>query len=141
MTCAAGKGNVVERPFKAHGYTVIRLDLTPVLLGASLEAPWTIVEEVGFGTHTGRWTSSGSGTYNVVTEAMAGSGTITVASGDVIWWDSPQSGLLNFTAGTGRFANVSGTFVQPMTVISEVPEGPCCLLITVEWTTSGTIAY
>jgi hypothetical protein len=140
MTVGAGKGKIVERPFKAHGYTVIRLDLTPVLLGESIEAPWTIVEEVGFGTHTGRWTSSGSGTYNVVTEAMASSGTMTVASGDVIEWDSPQSGLLNFTAGTGRFANVSGTLVQNMTVISEVPEGPY-LLITVKWTAAGTIAY
>jgi len=101
MTVGAGKGRIVERPFQAHGHTVVRMDLTPVLLGDSLEAPWTIVEEVGFGTHTGRWTTSGGGTYNVVTEAMASSGYITVASGDVIWWDSPQSGLTHFKGPSG----------------------------------------
>jgi hypothetical protein len=136
MTAAAK--DVVERPFKAHGWTVIKLDMSQ-LDPSTLEAPWSIVEEIGMGTHTGRWTSSGSGTYNVVSGALVGTGVLTVASGDLIWWSMANS-QLTFTQGTGRFANVSGSFVEDMTITSEVYDGPY-VIIALEFTASGTIAY
>jgi hypothetical protein len=130
--------DVVQRPFKAHGQSVIRLDLSQLDLN-TLEAPWSIVDEIAVGTHTGRWNSSGSGTYSVVTGAMVGSGFITLASGDLIWWSSANNEI-TMTGGTGRFANVSGSFVEDMTITSEMEEGPY-VIITVEFTASGTIAY
>jgi hypothetical protein len=130
--------DIVERPFKAHGRTVIRLDMSQ-LDPSTLEAPWTIVDEIAMGTHTGRWTSSGSGTYNVVSGALVGTGVLTVASGDFIWW-SMANDQLTFTQGTGRFANVSASYVEDMTITSEVYAGPY-VIIALEWTASGTISY
>ena len=137
ITSAAGKGNIVERPFKAHGYTVVLLDLSQIDPDTS-QAPWTIVEEVAVGTHTGLWTSTGSGTYSLLTGIRVGSGTITVANGDAIEWTCVNN-VFTWTSGTGRFASVSGSCVLDETEVIE-PEGPY-LRITTTWTASGTIAY
>ena len=137
MTVGAGKGNVVERPFKAHGYTVVVLDLSQFDPG-TFQAPWSILEEVAVGTHTGLWTSTGAGTYNLQTGIRVGSGTITVANGDVIEWTCVNN-VFTWTSGTGRFASVSGSCVLDETEVIE-PEDPY-LRITITWTASGKIAY
>jgi hypothetical protein len=141
MTVGAGKGKIVERPFQAQGYTVVRMDFTNFNPAhpESWVLPWDIAEEVAVGTHTGLWTSTGGGTYNLLTGIMVGSGTITVANGDAIEWTCVNN-VFTWTSGTGRFASVSGSCVLDETVVSEVAEGPY-LTITIEWTASGTIAY
>jgi hypothetical protein len=126
---------------------VIAIDLSQAYFDPALEeilAPWSVVEEVGNGTHTGLWTSQGGGTVYFDPELnpllVAGSGFITVASGEVITWESPGGGLVVFTGGKGRFAKVSGSFTQVQNIIDEVQIGPF-IYLTIEWTGSGTIAY
>jgi hypothetical protein len=142
MTVGAGKGRIVERPFKAHGYTVVLIDFTNFEFNpadpGSWVVPWDIAEEVAVGSHTGLWSSTGGGTYNVVTGIRVGSGTITVANGDVIEWTCVNN-VFTWTSGTGRFASVSGSCVLDETEVIE-PEDPY-LRITITWTASGKIAY
>jgi hypothetical protein len=136
---------VIERPFKAHGHSVVAIDLSQAHPeGEFILAPCWVVEERGLGTHTGWWTSQGEGTVYFDLDLnpvnVTASGFITVASGEVITWDQPSEGLIILTGGTGRFANVSGSFTEVFHSMVQDQVG-WIVYLSLEWTASGTIAY
>ena len=140
MTASAK--NVHQRPFKAHGQTIVVID-SSTLDPSSGAAEWTVVEEIGMGTHTGRWTSQGGGTvyFDAALNPVhiTGSGFITVASGDVISWESAD-GVVTFIDGTGRLVNVSGSFIQDQEITDQEQVG-WSIFLTIRWTARGTLSY
>jgi len=119
----------VTRPFKAQSNATQVVNL--------MTGDW-LFEEWGEGTHTGRYTNEGSG------HPGYGSGVLTAADGDQIFWDVTQVGgnppVVVFTGGTGRFENASGELTGETSNMEVVIDWPTMTITaTVHYT--GWIRY
>jgi hypothetical protein len=129
-TGAGAKQKPVTRPFKmmVHSQQVINLrDGSFVGRGE------------GVASHLGLITIEGPGN---LAEPIS-RGTITVASGDLIYWEWEISTLLvTITGGTGRFEGAGGEFVMDVELVSQKFD-PAANTITNTyiWAASGTISY
>jgi len=135
----------VERPFKLHGENTVIADLEGFILHGNPVCPYWTESESGEATHLGRYTSEGGGTINLATGVVTGSGYVTAANGDELFWEmtiqmGAPAGVVTFTGGTGRFAGASGLWTETVTDESVVLEG---YLLTIEHSLSGvgTITY
>ncbi len=134
----------VERPFKLHGENCLILDFSNYLNDPII--PFEIEWESGQATHLGLYTSSGTGTHNLVTGESNASGYATAANGDKVYWESTlQAGgpaIITWTGGTGRFEGASGSWTETSTVESKewIPD-TWLERITYSLSGSGTITY
>ncbi len=136
-------GHQVERSFKTRGEATITLNLST---GA-----WTKTQS-GVATHAGQYTGAGEG--YATPNGGSGSGTVTVANGDEVFWTvelkplvfNPATGAatiegtITWTGGTGRFENASGSaqiVYQGQMVVAE--NGIATL--TMSYTATGTLKY
>jgi len=133
--------DLVERPFKLHSERTIIVDLRfyPI-------CPWWIESESGEATHLGLYTNSGEGTVDLRTGESTGSGEITAANGDIVYWDGYKSGdtlIMTYTGGTGRFEGASGSVTIAFTTVAAGPdpEYPWLYRITFSFSGTGTITY
>ena len=125
---AAVHGQQVERPFK------IRASSTMVLQAdGSYEG-----KGGGVATHLGRFEVEGWGIFGV-----GGSGVITAANGDEIYFDDTPSGVVTMTGGTGRFEGVAGEFSFALEMDGEPIFDPITGSTTMKfiWAGTGTIKY
>lgn len=146
LTALGSAKNPIQRPLKVQAVNVWTIDLTSV--DPSGVASATVHVE-GEATHCGRIVVDGSGLWDLSSPAtpagmyVSASGDGTVANGDRLTWELPGSAyLLEFTGGTGRFANVSGGFspVAILDVAVRFPD-PGTMVVTITATGEGTITY
>ena len=134
----AGK-NLVERPFKISGDLILTIDLTTC-------SPTTGVcsatrEDWGQATHVGRYTSFAiDAQVNLVTGYVSGSGIMTAANGDQLFWQK-DGDFLTITGGTGRFDNATGEFETSHPDVTITQPDPYTVVVTHPFEGSGTITY
>lgn len=122
------------KALKFHGYNIIRIDLW------SPTYQWEIIEEGGEMTHVGQYECDGGGVVGPGGVIM-GSGTLTTASGDTLWWETSGS-TVNLTGLTGRFTGAVGSFEATRTVtdVQFSPDGQYRIVTYSQYGT-GTITY
>jgi hypothetical protein len=104
-----GSHHAVTRPFKIQG------DIT--FLDFLSGQPWTVVDQ-GWCSGVGHYVSVSK--WSSLTEAF---GILYAANGDQIFWEM-SNGPIIFTGGTGRFENVSGSFITTEIVDETPTSGP-----------------
>lgn len=146
LTALGSAKNPIQKPLKIRSVNVWTIDLTSV--DSSGVAPATVHVE-GETTHCGRIIVDGSGLWDLSSPAtpagmyVSASGDGTVANRDRLTWELPGSAyLLEFTGGTGRFANVSGGF-SPVAILDVAVTfpNPGTMVVTITATGEGTITY
>jgi hypothetical protein len=127
---------LVERPWKDKGQftnTVNLLDGSCVLEGS------------GHATHVGRYTLQGSAQINFEEGTGSGSGIVTAANGDQLFYHSEAEFAGTFSGGTGRFEGATGDFIlvcDPPEITYENENGiPMMIMKYTNVTGTGTITY
>ena len=130
-------GNAVERPFKA---------IATVTWTVNMADGSGIGHHEGVASHTGLWTSECTATWDLVNFViLSGTGISVAANGDQIFWkmtpDQPM--VVQFTGGTGRFENAtgSGSTVSLTVVASNVDPTTGIMTMTIDYPMGGTITY
>ena len=109
QTRAADAPKPVVRPFQMTG------ELT--FMDVTSSFPMTLIDR-GFASHLGTFFDVGK-----YTSATEGFGIYYAANGDQIFWRQGNEGEIQFTGGTGRFKNASGSFKFAMS-LGEYVAGP-----------------
>lgn len=124
----------VERPWKVKGHTTARVNLST--------GDW-VSEDWGQATHIGRYTNEASG--ETVDGVPSGSGIVTAANGDQLFFNVGPPGTVTFTGGTGRFEGATGGFIfvsDPPEITYEPEDGiPTTMIIKYSYTATGTLTY
>jgi hypothetical protein len=125
----------VERPFKIDGHMTVTIDRS-TCVGVFCSA---VYEDWGEATHVGRYSNSANLTYNALTGILTGTGTLTAANGDQLFWEKDDHAY-TIIGGTGRFEGAEGEFeiTHPPAVITY--DGPL-VIATHTYKGSGTITY
>ena len=121
-----------ERPFKIDGLITATFNLGT---GAGVGEDW------GEGTHVGRYDNTMTlQITNPETLFIIGSGTLTAANGDKLFWVRADH-VFTFTGGTGRFQNATGGFL--ITHPDAVPTfpGDGTAVVTHTYHGVGTVTY
>lgn len=143
------KQNPQERPFKISGDLILTIDLTtcspPLLPPDFLPGPSTVCsaerEDWGNATHLGLYSSSSSDTkVNLYYGYVSGTGVMTAANGDQLYWKKDGDSL-TITGGTGRFENATGAFETSRPAPTVTQPNPFTLVVTHPFSGSGTITY
>ena len=133
LAVSAVAQRAVERPFKISGHITMTVDLTT---GDTEVTDW------GEATHGGRFLNQGTGHMDLATGSLTGSGVWTAANGDQIFWESPETYVVECTGGTGRFENVTGGFVYvpSSNVVITMPD-PNTMVVEFTYRGVGVITY
>lgn len=127
-----------ERPFKISGDIRLTIDITTC---SAAGVCYALREDWGEATHLGRYTSVATGVMvNVITGYVGGSGVMTAANGDQLFWDK-NGDSLTITGGTGRFDNASGEFDTSHPPATVTYPNPYTAVVTHPFQGSGTITY
>ena len=129
----------VERPFKISGDITLTINLLTCDAAGVCSAER---EDWGEATHLGRYSSVATyAQVNVVTSYVSGSGVMTAANGDQVFWEKDGDSL-TITGGTGRFENATGEFEtsHPTPTVTPIPDTPY-VVVTHPFSGSGTITY
>jgi len=129
--------DLVERP--------LRLQLSGTET-ASLVTGYVETQGWGECAHLGRFQLRAEGFVDWITGDSFGSGIITAANGDQVFFESTQSGgayIITFTGGTGRFHGVTGTVIPTLTSIPVITVDLATMTATITSTSMavGTITY
>ncbi len=120
----------VERPFKIDGYLTATLNATT---GAGIGVDW------GEATHVGRYDNAMTLQF-VPPDGMIGSGTLTAANGDKLFWTRVDH-VFTFTGGTGRFEGATGGFVITHPPAVTTPGADNTIVASHPYSGVGTITY
>ena len=125
--------NPVTRPHRNQGDIKVVINVS--------DGTYTL-HDVGVGTHAGRYDNYGAGYFDAQGNAI-GAGAATVANGDTFTWVGPgPSGQFHYTGGTGRFENISGTFIivsqtEPVVTFPDANT----MVQTYSYIAEGTLTY
>jgi hypothetical protein len=122
---------LVERPNRVEGHTTVRVNLS--------NGTW-VSEDWGVGTHTGRFTNEGSG-WMLPDGFTSGSGIVTAANGDQLFWHSEVQGAVTISGGTGRFEGATGVITTGLDDPPEITFENGTMIIKYTYTGTGTITY
>jgi len=141
LTCILGLSGIasqktpVERPLKALAqYQIVfnLIDGTYVATGS------------GYVTHGGNFTSRLEGEWIMTDDgpvAITGQGTITMANGDQLFFESQPDGSDAITGGTGRFEGASGSTTTQMVGDPVFTIGEDTISMEATGRTEGTVSY
>lgn len=136
---ALGAGQkAVDRPFKIDGNLTLTIDArtcaNSVCTGSS--------EDWGEATHIGRYSNRAEVlSYNTVTGMITGSGTLTAANGDQLFWERNDH-VFTFTGGTGRFEEAEGGFeITHPAAVPDYSQYPPLVISTHTYRGVGRITY
>ena len=109
----------------------------------SCDADYTcdyVSQDWGEATHFGRFTNQSAGTVNLIDGTTFGTGVITAANGDQLFWRRNGDMHIVATGGTGRFQNAGGVHDLEINIVGESYDGPT-LILKATYTGKGTIIY
>jgi hypothetical protein len=135
LTGIASQKNPVERPLKA-------LDQYQIVF--NLDDGTYMAKGSGHVTHGGNFTSHLEGEWIWIDEvpvAITGLGTITMANGDQLLFESQPDGSDAITGGTGRFDGASGSTTTQMVGDPIVTIGEDTITMEATGRTEGTVSY
>jgi hypothetical protein len=129
----------VERPFQISGDITLTIDLRTCSPTTGICS--AVREDWGEATHVGRYSSIATNVLvNVVTGYVSGSGVMTAANGDQLFWEKGGD-FLTITGGTGRFQNATGEFETSHPPAAIAYPDPATAVVTHTFEGSGTITY
>jgi len=120
------KGGLGDRPMQSRSEGVESVDLVFFPSQPPMPLPvanWEILTEVAQVSHLGRSTNQGLGMLDLITGQVTGSGTLTSANGDQLYWVATETSLgptgpvdltLHWAGGTGRFDAATGAINGPL---------------------------
>ena len=134
---ALNAGHRAERPFRIMATGIETGSLIPGAVDTEL---W------GEGTHIGKFQGGGSGFVNWSTGEAFGTGVLTAANGDQIYFENTLTNgesVMTFTGGTGRFKGATGAIVPipDSTPVITIDVQTMTFTIKGSYTAVGTIAY
>jgi len=135
LTALAGDKNPVTRPVKVNADVVFIVNLDPTALGEAVGLG------NGEGSHVGRFAVHAAGSFDFETSEFVGEGILTAANGDLLYFKMRRLGGVQFTGGTGRFANATGGYMLTPTTPAEQRVVDGQLIVMFSYTGQGTITY
>ena len=130
LATLSGAAQSVELPLKIQGKATVTVNL--------VDGTWQW-EDHGLANYLGQFTNQGSG-IDFHQPGDAGSGAATAANGEQIFWVSHLT-QIDFTGGTGRFANVSGGFSFVETIVDVSFPSPGTLVVILTYKGVGSINF
>jgi hypothetical protein len=146
-------GGPGDRPMQSRSEGTEGIELHPAMLLPPSDPPvfgmvatWEILKEVAQVSHLGRSSNEGLGMLNLTTGAVTGSGTLTSANGDQLYWVATGTSLgatgpvdltLHWAGGTGLFEDATGAINGPLEL---APAGDLSLM-EFNLKGEGTIRY
>jgi hypothetical protein len=123
-------GGPGDRPMQSRSEGTEGVEPHPAMLLPPSDPPvfsmvvtWEIRNEVAQVSHLGRSSNEGLGMLDLTTGAVTGSGTLTSAKGDQLYWVATGTSLgaagpvdltLHWAGGTGRFEAATGAINGPL---------------------------